>query len=362
MANENLDLSWIASQESVDRIEQSIGEIRAELEHHSSSIAELKALVESSIQMIEEIGSQSDPSFGGYVVAPTEDELHKWNYTISDTERVVTLHNLTTGCADVVVYDKYQLTGGYYKTMLADGFVIANDGTVGSQVRTVKIHSKLTNEMTGIDGLFRYCVNLESIDFGTSFKGITSMNYTFAGCKNVPAITNLPDTSKVATMEYMLQGSGFGPGSLNLNTDSLISIKGMLSDTNNVGIDGFDTSHVQDFSYLYQGATAVTERQMARIIGGFDQQGAEVDTSSATNMSHMFSGLKVAKYNGENVQLNLGKLRVPTTCLNADGMFENIVNVKDICCYNGWAIPEGCSAAGMFTGSSVTNVTVIAGW
>ena len=372
-----LDLSWIASQESVDSVDTKVNELKdmindaivkvdqaiSQGEMNAAEISAMNAKIDSCMDMIEQIGSKDDPSFGGYHVAPVG-ELSKWNYTLDDDKRIVTLTSLKSAASNVTVYDKYDLDGAYYRTRITNSTRFNVSGTF-------KIWNKVINEITTLASMFSGCSSLTSVDFGTSFDGnvITSMNKTFYNCTGLRGgnISNLPDTSKVTDMSHAFDGLGnsgvytSGLNSLNLDTSSVTDMSYAFANTKH------------DYYYSYQSNNIFKKLNLENVTNAsymFYKANFEVDMSDyttsitmpsmpkATDMSYMFNGVSSNKINSAvKAIMYLENLRVPETCTTVRNIFGAMTNIKELHVRKpNWSVPSGCDNTSYIAGSSFSSI------
>ena len=99
---------------------------------------------------------------------------------------------------------------------------------------------KITNEVTSLEGLFRDCTSLSSVDLsGCDTSSVTTMFYMFYNCSSLTSL-NLSsfDTSNVTNMSSMFQ-----------ECSSLTSLD----------LNGFNTSNVTDMQAIFRGCSSLTE-------------------------------------------------------------------------------------------------------
>ena len=120
-----------------------------------------------------------------------------------------------------------------------------------------------TSKVTDMEAMFSWCTKLKSLDlssFDTS--NVTSMYSMFYQATDLETIIfgEKWNTSKVTNMAYMMQADG--------TEMSLTSV---------VGLEYFDTSNVEDMSYMFKNCTQLTSLNLSSF-----------DTSKVTNMANMF--------------------------------------------------------------------------
>lgn len=138
--------------------------------------------------------SESD----SYEIAP-ENEYNNWDYTLDDTNNIITLNRHIISGTDVIVYANYEINGKIYKTKLANfgenGTKIYNTfymymfGT-DTKVESIRFSENIdTSNLKEIDGMFSKCSNVTNIDlsnFDTS--NVIDMSNLFYGCTRLTSL------------------------------------------------------------------------------------------------------------------------------------------------------------------------------
>ena len=282
MGNNDLDLSWIASQESVDALSIKIDNIQQDIADTNVTIGDLKILLNKALDMIEMVGSKDDPTFGGYEVAP-ENEIDNWNYTVDGNN--VTLTGYKGSSTSVVIYDKYKVSEVYRKTRITNI-------PINSSVTTLRICDKVINDIQTADDLLCYKSALTSIDFGKSFsdKHFKSLNSTFRGCKPM-TIKNMFNTSEVTSMKYTFAEGTAGTSMIKsyIDVTNVTTMEGIFSNWkgsySNINWSGINLENLESLRSAFTGCT----------IGGYGDSLLPYP-ASATNVkdvSGMYSSTKI---------------------------------------------------------------------
>ena len=207
---------------------------------------------------------------------------------------------------------------------------IANIGSLDLSVFDV-------NEVTSMKDMFKYCVNLTSLNLGNEFdtSNVIDMEGMFAYCN---CLTSLDlgdnfDTSKVTNMKWMFN-SCVNLTSLDLgdkfDTSCVTDMSGMFQRLDRLSTldlgDNFDTSEVTDMSYMFSGCFNLTSINFKN----------KFDTSNVSNMENMFSSSNMLEY------LDLSSFNT-SKVTNMESMFSYCSSLKTI------------YASNLFDTSSVTN-------
>jgi len=218
-------------------------------------------------------------------VAP-ESELDKWNYTLNETDKTITLTRYKGSSTDVIVYGRYKINGINFSTIL-------NGETKGTMspfyskrfcLKSITINSGVTSY--NCTGLFYGCVNLTTIDlssFDTS--KVTSMARMFLGCYKLKSLDlSSFDTSNVTTMQDMFY---------------------LCFKLTTIDLSSFDTSKVTSMARMFLGCYKLKSLDLSSF-----------DTSKANNMNSMFR----ACYNLSSIYVGSNW---DTTSAISYGMFTN---------------------------------------
>ena len=231
-----------------------------------------------------------------YEKTPTESDSRYVTITNTEIEAEYARHVGATDDDRVVAYiqkckcgeensDKYDLI------IAGPGGVVASTNmaewmdTNGS-LETVDLSALDTSHVTDMQKMFRYCTNLRSIKFGEKFdtSNVTNMYDMFSRCSSLESLDLTGfDTSNVTTMSSMF----WECGSLKVldltsfDASKLTSMYRMFTNCDNLTEIKFSekiNSHALiNVAEMFYGCKNLTILDL----GGFD-------TSSVTNMSHMF--------------------------------------------------------------------------
>lgn len=409
----DLDLSWIASQESVSNVDAKVEELKGLIVDAIEKVDTAIALCETNTSKIDElndlivqIGSKNDPSFGGYHVAAVGVLMSDWEYVTDDDNKIVTLNTYKGEKTDVVVYDKYELDGLYYKTRLDKIPTWQN-----TNITSIKIWDKIINEVTSLSEAFNNQRHITTIDFGKSFIGnesITSMHNTFTGCSVLDTVLNFPSSKNVTDMAYAFASARCPVDVIKqLDTSSVEYMNYMFSyaTADSVDLSAFDTSNVKNMCNMFDSCniqsinvtgfkfdsiehsslsgiqnmfnnSATNKNSPKNIIGlntwdtknitnmyrmfngcsrleHLDVSGW--DTSSVTDMSHMFNNMRSSVF--ETLDLTSFNIHNVTTMRY---MFYNCTNLKEILVSRDkWVISDNCDTTDMFDHCGTTSVTYV---
>jgi len=224
-----------------------------------------------------EIRLETEKAQGGedadsYETAPAS-AYSNWNYTLDDTNNIITLNYYTGSETDVIVYANYEIDGKTYKTQIASNWQHSNianymfNGESNNQsirnIKSIKFSKNIdTSNVTDMNYMFNACYALTDLDiscFDTS--NVTNMISMFALCES---LTNLDvshfDTSKVTHMSNMFK---YCKSLTNLDLSNFDTRKGkymgyMFSDSSNlktiyVTEGKWSTSQATDVSYMFSG-------------------------------------------------------------------------------------------------------------
>ena len=133
-----------------------------------------------------------------------------WDYTLDETNNIITLNYYTGSAEDVTVYGNYIVDGvKIYKTNLRSnsGHKTFNYMFAGNRtVKNIVFNDDLdTSSCTDMSHMFYYCKSLTSLDlsnFDTS--NVTDMKAMFYGCKSITSLDlSSFDTCNVTNMYCM---------------------------------------------------------------------------------------------------------------------------------------------------------------
>lgn len=104
----------------------------------------------------------------GEEIAPAG-ELEKWDYTLDDAKKTITLNKYTGTDENVTVYSNYDVGGECYKTRLRDsakeGYSKANLFTNNKTVKNIIFQKQIdTSNVTNMENMFCNCKLLTSLN------------------------------------------------------------------------------------------------------------------------------------------------------------------------------------------------------
>ena len=373
MGNNDLDLSWIASQESVSNVDAKVEELKGLIVDAIEKVDTAIALCETNTSKIDElndliiqIGSKDDPSFGGYHVAAVGVLANNWNYTLDEDNMIVTLTSYKGTDGNVVVYDKFELDGLYYKTKLT-----ASDIVAGKSVESILFHNKIINNITSVAGMFKDCSSLETVDFGNSWVGktFTNMDYMFKGCWNLTTINNMIDTSQVTSMKYTFYESKKCPSTMDVSkvidaSYCFYGYKGYNTDymwLNFERVEIFDHAfansknpgfperavNVKNLNYAFNGCT----------INDVNRSIVFSTEAKPTSLKFAFANITGIRYNGSPIELCIRQLNL-TEAESIAYLFAGCSTLKSKLYNSRWVgpIPDNCDRTGVFDNSCITSL------
>ncbi len=168
-----------------------------------------------------------------------------------------------------------------------------------SSLETVVFGSNVeVKNVTTLDGLFENCTSLKSIDFGTSFdiSKVTTMERMFKNCESLTEIklNQTISTGNIESMREMFMGC------TNLTSEGLVmplasldvrNVKDMgymfasCSNISTINLTGIEANKLDTMEYMFANCESLENIKF----------GSTFDTSTVTNMSHMFEGCKKLK-------------------------------------------------------------------
>ena len=327
MGNNDLDLSWIASQESVDAL-------RSEVNNCSEQIIAVRKLL--------------DPWYGFEV--GTFDDLNGWDYTFDETSKIVQMSKYDGTEEHVVMYDAYKnASGDVYRTKFVrkSGYMFGNNAQ--SNIKSFRFCDKITVDVNNFSYAFKGTSQLSSVDFGTVFKGCT-----------ITDIGSMFEESGIESID--LSNVGFG----NCDMGSAFCKAYNLTDV--------------DFE------DRIIEVNMARIMFGINTTDPtemmhlknirlNIKSTEGCDMHHMFSGcadlehIDVSKWDTSNVtsfgsmfnhcesltELDLTSFNTPNIT-SVMYMFRNCTNLQVVKISSKWST-TGADKTDWFEGAGCTGVT-----
>ena len=229
---------------------------------------------------------EADP----YETAPAN-AYSNWNYTLDDTNNIITLNYYKGSETDVIVYANYVI--GEKSIKFSRNIDTSNVTGMGAMFYNCKslttiegLDSFDTSNVTDMTFMFAGCESLVSLDisnFDTS--NITNVKNMFNKCKS---LTNLDishfNTSNVTEMSYMFsQCESLIALNVNyLDTSKVTKMDGMfngLSALTSLDVSNFDTSKVTNMGYMFDGCSTLSTLDLCSF-----------DTRNATAMRNMFNG------------------------------------------------------------------------
>ena len=387
MANENLDLSWIASQESVD---------------------ELKTLTLSCIDQVDALRKSLDPWYGFEI--GTYDDLREWSYELDETNKIANLTRYNGTKEHVVMYDAYENTSGdVYRTKFANS---SYENLLGYSTRrniksfrfcnrilitkgSANAHS---DQVVHFSSAFKDTFNLESVDFGTAFREVYINNATSmfenSGIKTVDfsnmmflwadakyAFRNACNLTDVifpyhANMNYadeMFAGTEESPmhlknitGKLNFSTFNS-SMKYMFRncvDLQHIDISGWNFDGVKSMEGMFYGCSSLCDvnfvnstvdsvtnlkNAFANCTSIVNMDLSSWNTRYVSNLYEIFSGCSSL------TELNLTNWNT-TNATTMQSMFEGCSSIKELD-LTSFETPKVTSVARMF--KNCTNLQVV---
>lgn len=164
-----------------------------------------------------------------------------------------------------------------------------------------------TSETTEIDGMFKNCTNLVSVDLSCiNTSKITNLNGMFMGCNSLQSLdlSNF-DTSNVTNMSWMFHGCE-KLKDLDLShfhTEKVVDLSMMFvlcKSLTSLDLSSFDTSKVNEMICMFEGCENLEELDISSF-----------NTENVTDMRNMFysckslKSLDISRFNTENVDIML---------------------------------------------------------
>ena len=182
----------------------------------------------------------------------------------------------------------------------------------GSGAEDIQLPDSLvTNKINNLNGMFKDCRNLKSIDVsGFDTSNVNEMRLVFSGCESLTSLdVSGFDTSKVNNMQSMFYGCS-SLSSLDLSgfdTSKVFNMSAMFRDCESLAsldVSSFDTSNVEYMFYIFENCKSLTSLDLSNFdtskVFSMDSMflGCEsltsldlssFDTSNVTNMNNMFA-------------------------------------------------------------------------
>lgn len=248
---------------------------------------------------------EADP----YETAPAN-AYSNWNYTLDDTNNIITLNYYKGSETDVIVYANYVIGEKTYKTQLKSNkqgyyesrtyaYMFNADShpntatedikfTNNERIKSIKFSRNIdTSNVTGMGAMFYNCKSLTTIEGLDSFdtSNVTDMTFMFAGCESLVSldISNF-DTSNITNVKNMFNKckSLTNLDISHFNTSNVTEMSYMFSQCESLialNVNYLDTSKVTKMDGMFNGLSALTSLDVSNF-----------DTSKVTNMGYMFDG------------------------------------------------------------------------
>lgn len=223
---------------------------------------------------------EADP----YETAPAN-AYSNWNYTLDDTNNIITLNYYKGSETDVIVYANYVIGEKTYKTQLKSNKQGYYESRTYAYMFNADSHPNTATE----DTKFTNNEKIKSIKFSKNIdtSNVTGMGAMFYKCKSLTTIEGLGsfDTSNVTDMTFMFSGceSLDNLDISSFDTSNVTSMKNMFNvckSLTNLDISHFNTSNVTEMSYMFSQCESLTTLNVNHF-----------DTSKVTKMDGMFNGL-----------------------------------------------------------------------
>ncbi len=242
-------------------------------------------------------GKETDP----YETAPAS-AYSNWDYTLDDTNNIITLNYYKGSETDVIVYANYVVGGKTYKTQIASNPDEATyntpymfNGTAQANCKNIQsiTFSKDidTSNVTNMSRMFSNCYALTALDVtGFNTNNVTNMCMMFYACQSLTSLelSNF-DTSNVTSMDMMFRDCR-ALTSLdlsNFDTSQLIYMSQMFlgcSSLTSLNLSNWDTSNVTRMEGTFRECTKLTSLDLSSF-----------DTSKVTDMRWMFMDSSILK-------------------------------------------------------------------
>ncbi len=286
----------------------------------------------------------------------SSEELSKWNYTINDTDKTVTLNYYqgTLSGDSYVADENVTVCGAYlsndevYRTIISSNTSDAKNTTpymfnVGPTYgATIASQNKNIKTIT-FD---------EAIDFGE----VTNMRYMFSGLSSLTSVNTANwDTSNVTDMSSMFESasalttvdvSDWDTGNVTDMSSMFYSASALTS----LDVSNWDTGNVTDMGGMFLGAYALTSLDVSNW-----------DTSNVTNMEFMFqlasslTSLDVSNWDTSKVT-NMRAMFAVGESYNGNGQLAELIGLGN------WDVSNVTDMTCMFYGAGQMTSYDIAGW
>lgn len=308
---------------------------------------------------------EADP----YETAPAN-AYSNWNYTLDDTNNIITLNYYKGSETDVIVYANYVIGEKTYKTQLKSNkqgyyesrtyaYMFNADShpntatedikfTNNERIKSIKFSRNIdTSNVTGMGAMFYNCKSLTTIEGLDSFdtSNVTDMTFMFAGCESLVSldISNF-DTSNITNVKNMFNKckSLTNLDISHFNTSNVTEMSYMFSQCESLialNVNYLDTSKVTKMDGMFNGLSALTSLDVSNF-----------DTSKVTNMGYMFDGCSTLS----TLDLCSFDTRNATAMRN---MFNGCSNLTTIYATEGKWSTSQASTSWMFSDCGTSTVT-----
>ena len=203
-----------------------------------------------------------------YDVAPI-DAINKWNYTLDNENKIVTLNYYIGNEANVTIYGGYEIDGVIYNTKIKSNtstkystkYMFNGMAQSGCQkIETITFGKDVdTSEVTSMVYMFESCYALTTLDISSfDTDNVTDMACMFSNCYKLTALdlSNF-NTSNVTDMGNMfancralasLDLSSFGTNNVTNMNNMFMNCISLTS----LDLTSFDTGKVTDMRYMFQ--------------------------------------------------------------------------------------------------------------
>ena len=308
---------------------------------------------------------EADP----YETAPAN-AYSNWNYTLDDTNNIITLNYYKGSETDVIVYANYVIGEKTYKTQLKSNkqgyyesrtyaYMFNADShpntatedtkfTNNEKIKSIKFSKNIdTSNVTGMGAMFYKCKSLTTIEGLGSFdtSNVTDMTFMFSGCESLDNLDiSSFDTSNVTSMKNMFNvcKSLSNLDISHFNTSNVTEMSYMFSQCESLtalNVNYFDTSKVTKMDGMFNGLSALTSLDVSNF-----------DTSKVTNMGYMFDGCSTLS----TLDLCSFDTRNATAMRN---MFNGCSNLTTIYATEGKWSTSQASTSWMFSDCGTSTVT-----
>lgn len=232
-----IDMSWCATQASVEEAIAKIDNLQSEITTLKGDIGVIKEDTNTMKGWMKEyIVPKPEPATGA--------ELANWEYTLDEENSIITLNKYIGNQTNITVYSRYANEDKVYNTYIGNN---THDST-----------SPYDNYMFSGTAPLKY-LKVETITFqeGINSSNVTNMKSMFMGCRNLTNINGLEylDTSNVTNMRHMFNDCT-ALTSLDLSTFDTSNVTNMNSMFLNLpaielDLTSFDTHNVTDMKYMF---------------------------------------------------------------------------------------------------------------